>query len=173
MIQADTAPWRPREDGIVGSLRQAYQAMTPQEMPDELRRVVARLEEASSTPSDGRLALIAQADQDGRARAAALLEEAEFDVIECASAEAALAVLVNEADRASFLLADRELAGERDAEALTSVVRLLWPQVHVAAATLGAEEARHLDPNGVARLSRPWRGLDLLVEAERAMARVA
>lgn len=174
MIPADDTPWRGKPAGLIEGLRRTYMAMTPARLPVELKRLAERLDEPPPrTRRDGKVALVAQADGDGRALATALLEESDFQVIECASAEATLAVLVNEAENTSFLLADVDLAGERDAESLTRVVRVLWPDVHVAVASLEEAERPCIDADGVTRLSRPWRGLDVLIEAERALARAA
>lgn len=174
MILADDTPWRSRRGSLVDALRGAYRAMVPDEMPTELKRLVARLDDPEARRESGApLALVAEADGEHRALATALLEETDLRVVECASAEAALAVLVNESDSTVFLLADSELAGDRDAEALATAVRMLWPRIHVAVASQGPEAHRRIDPSGVVRLSRPWRGLDVLVEAERALSRVA
>jgi CheY-like chemotaxis protein len=174
MILAERAPWQPRAEGLLESLKHAYEEMTIKEVPAELSRVAAQLDNPDRRREpQARLALVAEADVEHRALATALLEETDLAVVECASAEAALAVLVNESHRTVFLLADQQLAGARGAQSLATTVRLLWPTVHVAVASEAGGAARRTDEAGVARLSRPWRGLDLLFEAERALEQAA
>lgn len=113
-------------------------------------------------------ALIVGQDAAQRQLVGVLLEECELKVIECDSAEAALAVLQAMGD-VMFLFTDVTLAGLRDGVDLAREVRHRWPDVWIVA-TSGGVSPERLDalPRDVAHLQKPWRPLDILVEAGKA-----
>ena len=116
------------------------------------------------------VALIVEDDPDVRELAAALLEETELDVVEVESAEAALDCLQERGGEVAMIFADVRLPGEMDGVQLAKAACTLWPTIRDRA-HLRAIPVRLSDdlPDGVTFMPKPWRGLDVLVEAEKAV----
>ena len=121
------------------------------------------------TPSEPHIALIVEDDPDVRELAAALLEETELDVVEVESAEAALDCLRERGGEVAMMFADVRLPGEMDGVQLAKAACTLWPTIRIVL-TSGDPGALSDDlPDCVTFMPKPWRGLDVLVEAERAV----
>jgi CheY-like chemotaxis protein len=118
------------------------------------------------------IALVVEDDRDLRDLAAALLEETRMRVEEASSAEEALHYLKEHADEVAFAFVDVRLPCLMDGVDLARTISLKWPWIRVTV-TSGAPGDRidHL-PRNAAFLPKPWRALDVLVEAERAVARM-
>jgi len=115
------------------------------------------------------VALIVEDDPDLRDLAAALLEETDLDVVEVESADAALAYLQERGGEVAMMFADVRLPGEMDGVQLAKAACTLWPTIRIVL-TSGDPGAVSGDlPDGVTFMPRPWRGLDVLVEAEKAV----
>jgi CheY-like chemotaxis protein len=115
------------------------------------------------------LALIVEDDPDVRALAGALLEETSLDVVEVESAEAALDCLQERGGEVAMMFADVRLPGEMDGVQLAKAACKLWPTIRIVL-TSGDPGARADDlPEGVTFMPKPWRGLDVLVEADKAI----
>jgi DNA-binding NtrC family response regulator len=115
------------------------------------------------------LALIVEDDPDVRALAGALLEEAPLEVVEVESAEAALDCLQERGGEVAMMFADVRLPGEMDGVQLAKAACTLWPTVRVVL-TSGDPSAASGDlPDCVTFMPKPWRGLDVLVQAEKAI----
>jgi CheY-like chemotaxis protein len=115
------------------------------------------------------VALVVEDDPDVRDLAAALLEETELDVMEVDSAEAALGYLQEHGSDVAMIFADIRLAGSMDGVQLAKAACTLWPTIRIVL-TSGAADGRLDDlPDCVTFMPKPWRGLDVLVEAEKAM----
>ena len=115
------------------------------------------------------LALIVEDDPDVRALAGALLEETPLEVVEVDSAEAALDCLQERGGEVAMMFADVRLPGEMDGVQLARAACKLWPTVRVVL-TSGAPDAQLDDlPECVTFMPKPWRGLDVLVQAEKAI----
>jgi CheY-like chemotaxis protein len=113
-------------------------------------------------------ALVVGQDAAQRQLVGVLLEECELRVIECDSAEAALASLEVLDGGILFLFTDLHLAGMRDGVELAQEVRRRWPEVRIVATSADHPSERLQDlPRGVAHLKKPWRPLDILVEATK------
>jgi len=112
-----------------------------------------------------RIVLVVEDDADQRALASLLFEESEFDVVECASAEAALAVMQRQYQRVAMIFTDVRLAGAMDGVELVRIVRERFPNVP-AIVTSGAMGDREIPGNAVF-IPKPWRALDLLMAAEK------
>jgi DNA-binding NtrC family response regulator len=112
-------------------------------------------------------ALVVEADHDQRALVCTLLEETDLQVIECESAEAALAVMEMKGDRMAMVFTEIGLAGRMDGVELARNLDTRRPDVPVI---VTAERSARIDelPDNVIYLARPWRPLDLLIVAERA-----
>ena len=115
------------------------------------------------------LALIVEDDPDVRALAAVLLEETPLDVVEVESAEAALGCLQERGGEVAMMFADVRLPGEMDGVQLARAACKLWPTVRVVLTSgdpgAGADDL----PESVTFMPKPWRGLDVLVQAEKAI----
>lgn len=115
------------------------------------------------------LALIVEDDPDVRALAGALLEETPLEVVEVESAEAALDCLQERGAGVAMMFADVRLPGEMDGVQLAKAACKLWPTVRVVL-TSGDPNAVSDDlPECVTFMPKPWRGLDVLVQAEKAI----
>jgi DNA-binding NtrC family response regulator len=123
----------------------------------------------TSVQPEPHLALIVEDDQDVRDLAAALLEETPLDVVEVESAEAALECLQERGGEVAMLFADVRLPGPMNGVQLARAAGKLWPTVRVVL-TSGDPGAGLADlPEGVTFMPKPWRGLDVLVQAEKAI----
>ncbi|WP_243373809.1 response regulator [Microvirga solisilvae] len=119
-----------------------------------------------------RIALIVEDDFDVRGFAAALLEETDLRVVETASAEEALDYLRQHGEEVAFLFADIRLPCLMSGVDLARTVRIKWPWVRtVLTSGLPPEEGLQDVPRDVRFMPKPWRALEVLMEAERAAQR--
>jgi DNA-binding NtrC family response regulator len=115
------------------------------------------------------VALIVEDEPYVRELAAALLEETDLDVVEVESADAALAYLKEQGGEVAMMFADVRLPGGMDGIQLAKAACTLWPTIRIVL-TSGDHDAASEDlPDCVTFMPKPWRGLDVLVEAERAV----
>jgi CheY-like chemotaxis protein len=115
-------------------------------------------------------ALVVEDDPIQREMIGLLLEESDFDVIECASAEAAEVVLQRDGEDLDLMMTDVELAGYKDGVELAHIAKRCNPALGVIV-TSGKPLRRQL-PDGAKFWSKPWVPLDVIREAERmALAR--
>jgi CheY-like chemotaxis protein len=115
-----------------------------------------------------RTALVVEDDAELRWLTATLLEESELDIIECESAEAALAIMLMRGAEVAMVFADIRLPGVMDGVDLAREVKMRWPHLTVALTSGNpGDRLRHLPP-GVVYLPKPWPALNLLMVAERA-----
>ena len=114
------------------------------------------------------IALVVEADREERALVSTLLEESDLQVIECDSAEAALAVVEHKGDQMAMVFTDLGLAGRMDGVALAQSLDAHHPDVPVV--VISAQRSRRIDdlPENVIYLASPWRPLDVLIVAARA-----
>ncbi|HZH09452.1 MAG TPA: response regulator [Microvirga sp.] len=118
-----------------------------------------------------RIALIVEDDFDVRGLAAALLEETDLRVVETAGAEDALEYLRQHGKEVAFLFADIRLPHLMSGVDLARTVRMKWPWVRtVLTSGLPPEEGLRSIPQDVRFMPKPWRALEVLMEAERAAA---
>lgn len=116
-----------------------------------------------------RIALVVEDDPDVRSLAAALIEETDLDVVEEDSAEGALAYLKRNAPQVALLFADIRLH-RMDGVELARIVKRDWPWIRVLVTSGdGGDRVRDL-PGGATYMPKPWRALDVLMEAERAVS---
>lgn len=114
------------------------------------------------------IALVVEDDAEVRNLATAVLEETDLDVIACDSAEAAISVLERAGGHVALLFADVRLGAGMDGIALATAVERRWPDVRVVLTSGG--DVRGVDglPAQVVYMQKPWRALDVLVQAEHA-----
>jgi DNA-binding NtrC family response regulator len=116
------------------------------------------------------VALIVEDDKELRALAVALLEETDLRVLEASSAEEALRYLNYLAGDVVFLFADVRLSNFMSGVDLARTVKLRWPWIRTVL-TSGAPVEDNLDQalRDVPFMPKPWRALEVLVQAEKAV----
>jgi CheY-like chemotaxis protein len=112
--------------------------------------------------------LIVEDDTELRRVTAALLEESELDIIECESAEAALATMLLRGQDVSMIFADLRLPGVMDGIDLAREVKMRWPHLTVVLTSGNAGDRLSHLPAGVQYMPKPWQPLNVLMAAERA-----
>ena len=173
-------------DQIGQTLASFYDELVSEGVPEHLAALVRRVRQtenittaqettgpatapASEVP---RVALVVEDDPEVRALAETLLEETELEVVGCDSAEAALSVLQARGGDVALVFADIRLAGEMDGLQLARAVATLWPRARLVVTSGHGLERPEL-PSEAVFIAKPWRALDVLVEAERAAAEPA
>jgi len=117
-----------------------------------------------------RAVLIVEDDAEVRSLVATLLEDEQLNVIECESAEAALAIMLIGGREVTMILADVRLPGAMDGVDLAWEVKLRWPLLPVIL-TSGLPRERVGDlPLGVDYMPKPWQPLNVLIAAQQALA---
>ena len=124
------------------------------------------------TPIHRSTVLVVEDDEDQRFLIGTLFEESGFDVLECDSAEAALELVHEQADRVALVFSDVRLNGQLDGVDLAKSIRDEAPEVPVILTSgAGGERLKHM-PENTDFMQKPWRPLDLLVKAERIRSRL-
>lgn len=123
--------------------------------------------QAHRTPT---VALVVEDDPDVRSLAGAMLEETELRVVEVDSAESAIAFLEQHGEDVALVFADIWLSGRLDGVELARAVKRGWPWIKVLVTSGDAGDRLRDLPGDAAFLQKPWRALDVLVAAEKAVA---
>jgi CheY-like chemotaxis protein len=110
-------------------------------------------------------ALIVEDDAMQREMICLLLEESNFDVIECESAEAAELVLQRRAGSLSLMMTDVNLAGNMTGVELAHIAKRCNPGLDVI--VISGKPLSQPLPDGARFWSKPWVPLDVIREAER------
>jgi CheY-like chemotaxis protein len=118
---------------------------------------------------EAHIALIVEDDPDVRELAAALLEETTLDVVEVENAEAALHCLQDRGGEVAMIFADIRLPGRMDGVQLARAACTLWPTIRIVLTSGAASDRPDELPDSVTFIPKPWRGLDVLVEADKAI----
>jgi CheY-like chemotaxis protein len=117
-----------------------------------------------------RVILVVEDDMDIRSLTAALFEDSDLEIVECESAEAALAVMLLRGAEAAMIFADIQLAGAMDGVDLAREAKLRWPHLTIVLTSgCDGERLQHLPP-GVIYMPKPWKSRDVLIEVDRARA---
>jgi CheY-like chemotaxis protein len=114
------------------------------------------------------IALVVEDDAPQRALISTLFEESNMKVIECESAEAALLVLDTIGSDVAMLFTDVNLAGAQTGAELADIAKARFPDLTVL---VTSGHKRPELPDDTTFLPKPWRALDLLWHAEKAMTR--
>jgi DNA-binding NtrC family response regulator len=122
--------------------------------------------DCASPETSGPVALVVEDDAAVRDLATAVLEETDLGVIACESAEAALSFLERSDVTVALLFADVRLPGAMDGISLAQQVGRRWPDVRVVVTSGASRDARL--PDRAVYMQKPWRALDVLVQAEHA-----
>jgi len=116
-------------------------------------------------------ALIVEDDSMQREMMSVLLEESNYDVIQCESAEAAELVLQRLSQTLALMITDVSLAGQMSGVELARIARERNPALDVVV-TSGRALPEPL-PDGAKFWAKPWAALDVLREAELAITQSA
>ena len=120
----------------------------------------------SKTPR--RVILVVEDDTDIRSLTVALFEDSDLEIVECESAEAALAVMLLRGAETAMIFADIQLAGAMDGVDLAREARMRWPHLTIVLTSGSDDECRQHLPTGVIYMPKPWKSRDVLIEVERA-----
>jgi CheY-like chemotaxis protein len=112
-------------------------------------------------------ALVVEDDPMQREMIGLLLEESDFDVIACESAEAAEEVLQRCGGHLDLMMTDVNLAGRMDGVALAYIAKQCNPDLDVIVTS--GKPLRQPLPSGTKFWSKPWAPLDVIREAERML----
>ena len=117
-----------------------------------------------------RAVLIVEDDAELRGLMATLLEDRKRDIIECESAEAALATMLIRGREVAVIFADVRLPGVMNGVDLAWEVKMRWPFLPVI--LISGHPLRLIDelPAGVTYMPKPCQPLSLVVAAEQALA---
>ncbi len=168
-------------DQIGQTLASFYDDLISEGVPAHLAALVRRVREtkpearpgaggAERAPCGvpvGNLAIVVEDEPSVRHLAETLLEETQLEVVGCASAEEALTVLQRRGGEVALVFADVRLAGEMDGLQLVRAIATLWPRARLVV-TSGQRVQRPDLPKEAVFIAKPWRPVDVLVEAERA-----
>ncbi len=125
-----------------------------------------------SKPFHPTTVLVVEDDADQRYLVGTLFEESGFEVLECENAEEALALMQDRGDEMALVYTDVALSGRIDGVDLANTVHDELPQVPVIVTSgSSGDRLKHLPDNAVF-MQKPWRPLDLLIEAERIRTRI-
>src|SRR5258708_29071346 len=109
-------------------------------------------------------ALVVEDDVMQREMTCLLLEESDFNVIECESAEAAELVLERNGSSLSLMMTDVQLAGHMNGVELAHIAKKCNPELDVIVTS--GKPLRQPLPDGAKFWPKPWAPLDILPEAE-------
>jgi len=118
-----------------------------------------------SKPFHRKTALVVECDAARRELLALLLEESGLEVIHCDHGEMAMRMLETQSGALALLFTAVDLTGRMDGIELAYRARARWPDLNIVVSS-GESPPRRL-PDGTLVLSRSWRPLDVLREAER------
>ena len=110
-------------------------------------------------------ALVVEDDAMQREMTCLLLEESDFNVIECESAEAAELVLERNGGSLSLMMTDVQLAGHMNGVELAHIAKKYNPKLDVIVTS--GRPLRQPLPDGAKFWPKPWAPLDIIREAER------
>lgn len=166
--------------GVANGLADTYAGLADADLPDELASLVLLLHKrdavsrkqqptrpSSSLPT--KLVVVVEDDPTVRELAVAMLEETVLEVLACACAEEAIAIMRQHADDVAMLFTDVQLAGALDGIELASLADSFWPNVHLVVTSGGMGHRSAELPNRAVFLDKPWRALDVLVQVDRAV----
>jgi CheY-like chemotaxis protein len=117
-----------------------------------------------------RAVLIVEDDAELRRLTAALLEDEQLEIVECESAEAALAVMLMRGRDIDMIFADVRLPGVMDGIDLAWEVNLRWPLLPMVLTSGVTRDCVRELPPGVGYIPKPWQPLNVLIAAEQALA---
>jgi DNA-binding NtrC family response regulator len=127
--------------------------------------------EMGQAQKECRAVLIVEDDAGLREFAAILLEDSklQLDIIECESAEAALATMLIRGREVAMVFADVRLPGVMSGVDLAWEVKMRWPRLPVILTSGHPLKISDELPPGVTYVAKPWQPLSLIVAAQEAL----
>ena len=161
-------------DQIGEALASCYDNLVAEGIPDHLAALVRRVDRShpqepeKELRPEPRVVLVVEDDVATRDLAESVLEETELRVVGCDSAEQALSFLQEKGGDVALVFADIRLAGAMDGLQLARAIATLWPRTRLVVTSGVEPEPGTTLPDGAVFIPKPWRALDVLLEAERA-----
>jgi DNA-binding NtrC family response regulator len=118
-----------------------------------------------------RTVVVVEDDREQRNLIVALLEETDLLVVDVDSAEAALHYMRQRADEVALVFTDVRLPCLMDGVGLACAVHANWPWISILVTSGYGGSRLDVLPATAMYLPKPWRALDVLVEADRASKR--
>jgi DNA-binding NtrC family response regulator len=118
--------------------------------------------------SERRTVLIVEDDAELRALIVMLFEDTDLEIVECDSAESALATMLLRGRDVVMIFSDVRLPGVMDGLDLASEAKARWPHLTVALTSGNAGHRLQALPDGVIYMPKPWQAEQVLALAERA-----
>ena len=119
-------------------------------------------------PPQRRTVLVVEDDADLRSLIAMLFEEGELEIVECESAEAALANMLLRGRDVIMIFADVRLPGAMDGLDLAREAKMRWPHLTVVLTSGNPGDRLQALPPDVIYMPKPWQASEVLALAERA-----
>ncbi len=114
--------------------------------------------------------IVVEDDPFVRDLASTMLEETDLNVVEAVSAEDALVHLDAHGPDVKMVFADLWLAGKLDGVDLARTIDRRWPWVKVVVTSGSPGDRLDALPENAEYMPKPWRALDVLMQAERVAA---
>lgn len=112
--------------------------------------------------------LIVEDDRELRQLTAAVLQETSLEIIECESAEAALALMLIRGEQVVLIVSDIRLSGAMDGVDFAHEAKMRWPHLSIILTSGNAgNRISHLPP-GIIYVPKPWHPSMMLKLAEQA-----
>ena len=128
------------------------------------------MDRADQEPTGPLTALVVEDHPEVRNIAATILEETDMRVEEAENAEQALSYLREHGREVAMIFADVKLPGRMDGIDLARIAADRWPWIRVVVTSGFMDRPLAELPRTARFMPKPWRALDVLVEAERAIA---
>lgn len=158
-------------DAIARALSRMYDDLIAEGVPDHLADFVRKLE-ARAGEGGGAAAPVALVVEDEpmvRRLAATVLGELGLVVVEAQDGEAALALMEARGADVALVFADIRLPGTLDGIDLAQSIAERWPQARIVVTSGLPTDRLQTLPESVRYLPKPWRSLDVVAEARRAI----
>jgi two-component system, response regulator PdtaR len=115
-----------------------------------------------------RTVLVVEDEPELRHLAGAVIEEADLQVVEVETADAALAFLQDHADEVVMVFTDVTVPGKADGVDLTLACAARWPHIRVLVTSGRVRLPKDGLPKTARFMPKPWRALDVLVAVDKA-----
>jgi DNA-binding NtrC family response regulator len=165
MIAPVWAP-EPTTDGAV--LGSSLPELTGKRRVAMTRTGLAMRRKMGPASLERRTVLIVEDDPDLRALIVILFEESELEIVECESAEAALATMLMRGRDVVMIFADVRLPGAMDGFDLAREAKMRWPHLTVVLTSGNPGGRIQALPPNVIYMPKPWQASEVLALAERA-----
>jgi CheY-like chemotaxis protein len=162
-------------DAIGRALSRIYEDLITEGVPDHLAAFVERLEatRAGASPAPRPVALVVEDELLVRQLAATVLGELGLEIVEAETGEEAMTFMEERGGDVALVFADVRLPGSLDGIDLADRIGLRWPHARVVVTSGASGDRVRSLPGNVTFLPKPWRSLDVVAEARRAVPEVA